>query len=97
LKGKVVVENPKRPVVVQCAEKIQRFHIIGARFGRMTDPNMEVPQIDERMGDGVGILLDPLKVQDFPIAAFGSREIVKQRTGIAQVAERTRQFLDIIR
>ena len=97
LKRQVVIEDAERPVIVQCAEQVQRLQIIRTGFRRLPHPDVQIAQIDQRMGDGMGILFGALDVQHFAIAALGRIEILTERTGIAQIAERIGKLLSIIR
>ena len=42
----------------------------------MPSPDVQVAKIDQRVGDGMGVLSRALDVQDFPIAALGRSEIL---------------------
>ena len=54
---------------------------------------MQVAEVDQGVSDGGEIALGPLNLENLSIALFRTREIVHERTGIAEVPKRIRQLL----
>ena len=64
----VVIENAKRAMVAQRLEKVQRFKIIGAGLFMTVGPDIQIAEIDQRMCDRVGVLLDSLNGEHLLVA-----------------------------
>lgn len=93
LKCEVVVQDTKTAMVLELAQKIHGFEIIGARFFGMIGTDMQVPQVDQGMGHGREITLAPLDLENFSIALFSAGKIVREGAGVAEVPKRIRQRL----
>jgi hypothetical protein len=93
LKREVVVQDAETAVVLELAQEIHGFEIVGACFFGMIGSDMQVPQVDQGMGHGCEITLGPLNIEDLSIALFGVEKVVHERTGIAEVSERSRERL----
>ena len=64
-----------KKVITGGAEQVERLHIIGTGFRRVPHANVQVPEVDQGMGDGIGVLLPTLDVEHFAVAAFGCIEV----------------------
>ena len=73
--AEVVIENAESAVVAQWFQEIERFQIIGSGFLGAARADVEIAEVDQRMGDGLPILLGALDVQDFAITDFCCCEI----------------------
>lgn len=91
------MEDPKTAVVLQLAQKIQGFQIVGACLFWALGCDVEIAEVDQGVGDSSEVPLGSLDLEDFAIALFGVEQIVHQGAGITKVAERIRQRLLIAR
>jgi hypothetical protein len=88
LQRQIVIENAERPIVVEIAQQIQRFKVVGAGFFRMVGADVEIAQIDQRVGDGMLIPFCALDREDFPITGFCLIQVARKGADVAQIAER---------
>ncbi len=87
LQRQIVVENPERSIIVEIAQQIQRFQVIGAGFFRMIGADVKIAEIHQRVGDGVPIPLRALDREDFSITDFCVIQVAGQGADVAQIAE----------
>ena len=90
--GQVVVEDAEGAMVVERFEKIEGFQIVRTGLFGPVGADVQVAEIDESMGDGVGILLATLDRQHFFVAGVGLLQFAGQGIGVAEVAEAVREF-----
>src|SRR5262249_34223801 len=62
----------------------------------MVCPHMQVAEIDQGMGNGMGVLLCPLDRQYFAIASLGCIVIIHQGARVAEITQRIGEFLLIV-
>lgn len=96
LEGEIVVEDAQGAVVVQRAKQVKCFKVIRTGLLRMVRSNVQVAEVDQGMGDGMGVLLCSLDGQHLPIALLGCLVLVHQGVGVAEVAQRIGEFALII-
>ena len=75
-------------MVLQGREKVEGFKVVGAGLLRPSGADVKIAQIDERVGDGLVVLFDPLQVKHFLIAGFSPVEIAGHGADVAEVAQR---------
>lgn len=68
-------------------QKVQGFEVIGAGFLCAIGADVEIAEIDERMGDGMFIVLSSLNVEHFLVALFRNGEVFHQGAGVAQIPQ----------
>ena len=70
LQRQIIVENAECAIVFRVAQEIQCFEIVGAGFLRMVGADVEIAEVDQRVGDGVLIPFRALDREHFSIAGF---------------------------
>lgn len=96
LKGEIVVEDAQGAVVVQRAKQVKCFKVIRTGLLWMVRSNVQVAEVDQCMGDGMGVLLCSLEGQHLPVALFGCLVFVHQGVGVAEISQRIGEFALII-
>ncbi len=87
LQRQVVIENAECAVVLQLAQQIQRFEVIGAGFLGMVGADVEIAEIDQRVCNGVLIAFRALDRENFFITGFGAIQIAGLCADVAEIAE----------
>ena len=88
LQRQIIVENTECAIVVEIAQQIQCFEIVGAGFFRMVGADVKIAEIYQRVGDSLLIQLRALDGQHFFIAGFRAIGIARESADITKVAER---------
>ncbi len=83
----IMVQNAKRPMIVQWRQQIQRLEIVGTGLLRPAGPDVQVAQVDEGVGHGVLVAFRTLDGQHFPITLLGRLEISGKGATITEIAE----------
>ena len=89
--SEVVIEDAQRLMVVHRLEEIEGFEIVGAGFLRSSGADVQIAQIDERVGNCLLVSVDSLQVEHFPVAGFRSLKLTCHSAHVAEVAERLRE------
>jgi hypothetical protein len=62
----------------------------------MAGANVQIAEIDQRVGDSLLIPLCALDCENFPVAGFCANEVVQEGADVAQIAERIGEGTSIL-
>lgn len=70
LQRQIVIENAERTIVIEIAQQIQGFKVVGACFFRMVCADVKIAEIHQRVSNGMLIPFSTLDREHFPITRF---------------------------